>query len=741
MVSRRKKGLEHLKALEQAQKNALIPLGEFFQDIVKKDPALGLRSIFQLFSDMVLANVKEIPDPNDDGESINYVNWDTSLLFEDSESPYFASTVFTNKLVKWIRALRKSAQQNVIYCFTGQPGCGKTTMANNILRSMTRYSHTKAGYYPETVWRIDPAVLGSGGICAPAGLIIDKDRQKKRGDDIIEIVCPGHDHPVLMIPRDDNIRREYLSELFGDNKEEFDRIANAKEYEWVFSGHSCTICDSLFRAILKKTDSIEKVMESIFVRPYYFDRHRGYGVTVFNPGDKPQKEFVLRNPKLQERIDAAFGDSEQVLILFSRYARTNNGIYVLMDIKDYNKDRFLELHNIITDSVLKVEHIEERIRSLFMAVMNPGDEEVIEGKTSFKSRIAEINVPYVIEPETEVKTLESVFGKDIRKRFLPRVLLNFARIIVATRLNRELEAVKEWIGSASKYEQFCDDDLLLLRMGIYSNNIPKWLSDEDKRKMTRQVRQAIIAESEKDGQQGFDGRDSLRLFGSLLDRYKKREVIDMKMLLEFFGGHLLSEFADKINDEPQFKEFLTALQRHYDYYAVRDLKESLFNYNDAEIRREINNYLYSLSYDPGVEIVNKFTGDKFTVTEEMWERTELRFYGVELDKDLRDDLQARYLREGGNLEEPEGTELFQEIFSSYRELAKEQVLDPFLKGKSRGGDNYFRQAVQAYDTDQFDKFDGIVKRDIERMIKNLVEKFGYTPKTAKGLALYVIDGQ
>ncbi len=45
--------------------------------------------------------------------------------------------------------------------------------------------------------------------------------------------------------------------------------------------------------------------------------------------------------------------------LFSRYANTNNGIYALMDIKAHNKERFANLHGIISEGVHKVEEIEE----------------------------------------------------------------------------------------------------------------------------------------------------------------------------------------------------------------------------------------------------------------------------------------------------------------------------------------------------------------------------------------------
>ena len=64
---------------------------------------------------------------------------------------------------------------------------------------------------------------------------------------------------------------------------------------------------------------------------------------------------------------------------------------------------------------------------------------------------------------------------------------------------------------------------------------------------------------------------------------------------------------------------------------------------------------------------------------------------------------------------------------------KEKVLEPFLKN-----DN-FREAIKCFKTDDFKTFDTRLKEHIIHMIKNLVDKFGYTEQGAKEICLYVID--
>ena len=67
-------------------------------------------------------------------------------------------------------------------------------------------------------------------------------------------------------------------------------------------------------------------------------------------------------------------DGKPVSYVYSRYAKINNGIYALMDIKSHNTERLMELHNIISDGVHKVEDIEEKVNSLLFALMNPEDQ-------------------------------------------------------------------------------------------------------------------------------------------------------------------------------------------------------------------------------------------------------------------------------------------------------------------------------------------------------------------------------
>ena len=220
---------------------------------------------------------------------------------------------------------------------------------------------------------------------------------------------------------------------------------------------------------------------------------------MFSPGDKPMRNTVLTNEILQGRINAIFKDSNQVSYTFSRYAKTNNGIYALMDIKSHNTERLIELHNIISEGVHKVEDIEENVNSLFLALMNPEDRKNIAEFQSFSDRIEYIKIPYVLDINTEVEIYRNIFGRHIDDSFLPRVLHNFARIIVGSRMRIPSTGMEEWIETPEAYASYCDKDLLLLKIEIYTGYIPPWLREEDRKRLTFKRRKKIIGESETEG--------------------------------------------------------------------------------------------------------------------------------------------------------------------------------------------------------------------------------------------------
>ncbi|KKT41034.1 MAG: hypothetical protein UW30_C0013G0003 [Candidatus Giovannonibacteria bacterium GW2011_GWA2_44_13b] len=693
--------------VDRKEKRTVLSFDEYL-DIAKNDPERVLRNIFQIFHDLVKSHViRGKDDYPDDPESIGFIKYDCSKIFVDgSDNPFFADRLFANRFVRQTESLRRGSQQNRINVYEGPPGCGKSTFMNNILRVTEEYMDTKGGQSYEIFWNID----------------ID---EKK-----VSVPCHSHDYPILIIPK--KYRTEFLKDLLSDKPDFLEKL-NAKEYGWVFKDDVCTVCKAIFRELFDKLGSLEKVLNMVRIRPYKFDRGLGEGISIFNPGDKPEEDSTFTDRFIQKRLDQIFG-ANSVKYLYSNLARTNNGIYVLMDIKDSNKARLLDLHNVISEGVHKVGDIEERVSSLFLALMNPEDKEVVKAIESFKERIQESKIRYVMEIPTEVEIYRNTFGSRIDKQFLPRVLENFARVIISTRMKTKCEPLIAWISYMKKYEKYCDEDGLLLRMGIYGGVIPQWLSDEDRKKFTEQVRRKLIAEGENEGDTGFTGRDSIRLFGDFYSMYAgKINLVNMANVTDFFKHKIDKKTRDHIP-----KNFIDSLVNWYDYAVLSEVKESLYLFSKEQITKDILEYLHAVNYDIGTKTKCRYTGEEFEVTVDFFRTIGTSFTGEAMSErdalNYAKEIQKKYVEmlQQQDVDITE-TELYKSLWSSYAKNLKEKAL-PFLKNNDS-----FKEAVKAYGTEAFKTFDTRQKEYIAYMIKKLVESFEYTEQGAKEVCLYVIE--
>jgi predicted Ser/Thr protein kinase len=744
------KALENLSKSEAGwQQKPTVSFSQFLEELTQH-PKQIIRNVFQVYADMVdtFVTAEEDEYPGDP-ESINYLNYDCSKLFvEGSDRPFFADRLFANRLIQNVESILAGAQQNKIYIFEGPHGSGKSTFLNNLLRKFEEYANTPEGSRYEIVWRLRRDTLMGGTAfdsLANLATVFENDGKKELAEQVrcacqkdslfgnyFEVPCPSHDNPILLVPK--QARRQFFDEVL-ENEEFKWKLITEKQYEWVFRDSPCTICTSLYKSLLRKLDDPRKVLDYVYVRPYAVNRRIGEGISVFNPGDIPLRRNVIFNEMLQKCLDTVFSDSNRVDYIYSRYAKTNNGIYALADIKSHNTERLMELHNIISEGVHKVEDIEENVDSLLFALMNPEDKKVLKNLQAFADRIEYINIPYVLDIKTEVEIYRDVFGKHIDENFLPRVLHNFARVIIATRLHTKSESMLEWIGQPEKYELYCDENLQLLKMEIYTGHIPKWLQEEDVKGFTAKRRQKIIAESEKDGWKGLSGRDSIKMFNEFLSHYAMDDkLIDMSMLGTFFRKYCKQDR----NILPM--GFLDSLLKMYNYSVLQEVKESLYYYNEEQISVEIQNYMFAINFEPGTIEQCAYTDERLEITNEFFEQIETRLLtDIKDGPEFRRDVQKKYtsttlpqeiLRDGMHITE---TTLFRSLYDKYVYNLKEKVLEPFLKNEN------FRRAIKDYSEESFKTYDKKIRHDVTFMMNNLQKKYSYTHRGAREICIYVID--
>jgi len=306
-------------------------------------------------------------------------------------------------------------------------------------------------------------------------------------------------------------------------------------------------------------------------------------------------------------------------------------------------------------------------------------------------------------------------------------------------MNVKSDALLEWIGDPEKYRLYCDEHLQILKMEIYTGHIPDWLSEEDRKRLNAKRRKKIIGESEHEGEHGFSGRESIKIFSDFYAAYaRKDKMITMSHLSTFFT-RWHKELKESIPEG-----FMESLVHNYDYVVLQEVKEALYYYNEAQIERDILHYMFAVNFEPGAVEVCRFTGEKLEITEEFLTGIERRLVGPKADFEARFNFRQETQREytGRTLtqeimvegKKAQQTELFHSLHDRYVFNLKEKVLEPFLENAN------FRRAIKDFDTEAFKTYDKRIRDDVTFLINNLSsEKFKYTKQCAKEICVYVID--
>jgi hypothetical protein len=275
-------------------------------------------------------------------------------------------------------------------------------------------------------------------------------------------------------------------------------------------------------------------------------------------------------------------------------------------------------------------------------------------------------------------------------------------------------------------------------MEIYTGYIPTWLTEDDRKGLTAKRRRRIIAESETEGEHGISGRDSIKIFNEFYSAYAKgNKLINMSQLCNFFTKSR-KELSEMIPDG-----FLDSLLRMYDYTILQEVKESLYYYNEEQISRDIQNYLFAINFEPGSVETCTYTGEKLEISEEFFEGIEMRLLGTKVEKKdrqaFREDTQKEYttktltqemMVDGKLITE---TKIYTAMHGRYVHNLKEKVLDPFLENEN------FRRAIKDYGEEDYKTYDKKIREDVSYLINNLCDNFSYAEQGAKEVCMYVID--
>lgn len=302
-------------------------------------------------------------------------------------------------------------------------------------------------------------------------------------------------------------------------------------------------------------------------------------------------------------------------------------------------------------------------------------------------------------------------------------------------MNNESPTIKDWIKNPSDYKNYCDPELMLLKMEIYTGNIPEWLKEKDIQQFKSGIRKKVIREGENEGLTGFSGRESINVFNEFFSMYvKNKKIITMDMVYRFFSQEQYKKIISK--------EFLSSLVNSYDYTILQQVKHSLYSYNKKQIAANIQNYIFAVNFEVGAVEKCKYTGQIIEITESFFKNIEDILLGTNLTVKYRSEFRKEILKKYVSIAATEmkihkkritSTELYKELHDKYVRKLKNNALDPFLENAN------FRNAIREYNTKEFISHDKKIKKDVTFLMKNLIKKYKYTESGAKEVCIYLID--
>ena len=231
---------------------------------------------------------------------------------------------------------------------------------------------------------------------------------------------------------------------------------------------------------------------------------------------------------------------------------------------------------------------------------------------------------------------------------------------------------------------------------------------------------------------------SLSIFNDFISRFRdKGEMITMTNVAEYFNN-----LPDKVRAHIP-NGFADAIFRLYEINLLEEVKEAIFYYNDAQIEKDICNYLYAINFDAGENVKSQYTGEELEIDEDWFKNIEQYL----MDKDLGDiqrqneraKIQKEYVTKTLAQEirvknkEITKTTQYKKLYGKYSESLKKFSLDPFMENTN------FVRALHEYGTENFKSYDTRLKKDIDFMLGNMVKKFGYTKEGALIGVLHVVD--
>lgn len=719
-------------AREDSSKNEILSFQDYME-ILKTDARRELRPTFQYLADMIQHFGK-----SEDG---NYNIFQTE--HHDSPAVYGQKKV-QESLVQNLRNFQEEGFNNKFILLVGPNGSSKSSLVKKLMKGAEDYSDCDEGmlYTFSWIFPIDNFVKGGLGF-SNESVKSDLNSFAYLEDKDISAILDSElkDHPVLLIPLE--ARRKIIEESLAD----FPQVLDGVKKSWIYNGDLSKRNRMIYDALLKnhKGRHID-VLKHIRVERFRISkRYSNSAVTV-----EPQMhvDAQMQQITMDKRL-GSLPPSLQSLNLFSLKGQAvlaNRGILEYSDLLKRPLDAYKYLLMTMETKNLNLSGILTELDIFFIGTSNEIHLAAFKQHpdfNSFKGRFNFVKVPYLLNFKEEEQIYKNqIDGLADRVTFEPHALSALTLFAVMTRLRAP--QVKNY---EDKKLANIATNLNPMDKALFFSDVrtPERLDSESKQ-ILNQSKNELLNEFEGEnlyeGKFGISPRDMKNIIYKLSSRHKNITFLEIVDYLQ----KLITKKNDYdfLNMTPQADyhhpaRFVALIKEYCLDIADREVRDSLGMVDNRSYEKYIRKYVENImAYIKKEKVKNPITGryeecDTFFIQE---------FENNISLKEKPDVFRGHLLSKLGaySLDNPGKDIHYTEVFPDLSDRLKESFRNEQKKVLQVVSRNLV--FFEAELSDEKKKVNTPLSQEnkdqIQTIVNNLMERFGYSQNGAISVMKFVI---
>ncbi|MDC1174095.1 hypothetical protein OAT67_01765 [Bacteriovoracaceae bacterium] len=717
---------------ESTQKNEILSFQDY-TEILKEHPRRELRPTFQYLTDMIQHYGK-----SEDG---------TYKVFqqEHNDSPaVFGQNKVQESLVQNLRNFQEEGFNNKFILFVGPNGSSKSSLVRKLMKGTEDYSELDDGalYTFSWIFPIDNFVKGGLGFSNET-VKSDLNSFAYLEDKDISAILNSElkDHPVLLIPLE--ARREIIDEALADFPEVLDGVRKS----WLYNGDLSKRNRMIYDALLKNHKGRHlDVLKYIRVERFRISKRYSTGAVTVEP--QVHVDAQMQQITMDKRL-GSLPPSLQSLNLFSLKGEAvlaNRGILEYSDLLKRPLDAYKYLLMTMETKNVNLHGILTELDIFFIGTSNEVHLAAFKQHpdfNSFKGRFNFVKVPYLLNYVEEEKIYKNqIVGLSDRNTYEPHALSALCLFAVMTRLR------------APQVKNYSDKKLANIATNlnpmdkalfISGTTIPDRL-DSEGRQILKQNKNELLNEFEGDnlyeGKFGISPRDMKNIIYKLSSRHKTVTFLEIVDYLQKLITKK-NEY-DFLNMTPQADyhhpaRFVALIKDYCLKIADKEVRDSLGMVDDRSYEKYIRRYIENVTaYIKKEKVKNQITGkyeesDSYFI-EEFENNINL--------KESADVFRGHLLSKLGaySLDNPGQDLNYTKVFPNLSDRLQESFRNEQKKVLQVVARNlvFFEAELDDSKKKMSTPLSQENKQQIQTIVDNLINKFGYSQNGAISVMKFVI---